>query len=77
MTLWLKSSLLRLAPLTLALLAGVILAAGLRRSGERAARVALEAQRCEEERRHARDQALAVARFRHDGALERLRRGDY
>lgn len=74
---WITGRLGQLGPLLLAVLAGVALAAGLRRSGERAGRRALEAELRERERRNADAQARAAARFRRDGAAERLRRGDF
>ena len=77
MPLWLSTSLSRLTPLALALLAGLALAAGLRRSGERAGWVAARVELREEERRIAKAQEQAAARFRHDGAAERLRSGDF
>jgi len=74
---WITSRLEQLGPLLLAVLAGLALAVGLRRSGERAGRRALEAELRERERRNADAQAQAAARFRRDGAAERLRRGEF
>lgn len=74
---WITGRLDQLGPLLLAVLAGLALAAGLRRSGERAGWRALEAELRERERRNADAQTRAAARFRRDGAAERLRRGDF
>lgn len=74
---WIAVRLQQLGPLLLAVLAGLALAVGLRRAGERAGRQAAEAEARERERRNAQDQVRAAARFRQDGAAERLGRGDF
>lgn len=73
----LKGVLGRLGSLLLAVAAGLALAFGLRRAGERAGRQAAEAVQRERERANARAQERAAARYRHDGAAERLRRGQF
>ncbi|WP_366556457.1 hypothetical protein [Aquibaculum sediminis] len=74
---WIMARLSGIWPVVLALLAGLALAFGLRRSGERAGRRAAQAEQATRERDNARAQARAAARYRRDGAAERLRRGDF
>lgn len=74
---WLAGRLSGIWPVLLALLAGLALAFGLRRSGERAGRRAAEAEQARREQDNARAQARAAARYRRDGAVERLRRGQF
>lgn len=74
---WVMGWLGQLAPLVLAVLAGLALAIGLRQAGERAGQRAAEGELRERERRNAEAQERAAARFRRDGAAERLRRGEF
>lgn len=66
-----------LGPILLAILAGLALAFGLRKSGEIAGRRAAEAEQEERRRKNERAQIDAAASYRRDGAAERLRRGDF
>lgn len=74
---WVMEWLSQLGPPALAVLAGLALAIGLRRAGERAGQRAAEGELRERERRNALAQERAAARFRRDGAAERLRRGEF
>lgn len=74
---WITHRLGGLLPLALAVLAGLTLAVGLRRFGERAGHRAAELEQRTRERANAQAQARAAAAYLRVGAAERLRRGKF